>query len=53
VDLSTRLETAKHAAAEAAKVIRHYYAIQQAGNLDVEIKSDDSPVTQADLHKLL
>lgn len=48
-ELAKRLETAKLAAAEAAKVIRHYYALQQSGNLEVEIKSDASPVTQADV----
>jgi len=48
-ELEKRLETARFAAAEAAKVIRHYYQIQQAGNLEVELKSDASPVTQADV----
>ncbi len=48
-ELEKRLEVARHAAAEAAKVIRHYYRIQQQGNLEVEIKSDASPVTQADV----
>jgi histidinol-phosphatase len=47
--LTQRLEKAKEAASAAAEVIRHYYQIQQAGNLDVEIKADQSPVTQADV----
>jgi len=48
-ELEKRLEIARLAAAEAAKVIRHYYQIQQQGELEVEIKSDASPVTQADV----
>jgi len=47
--LSLRLEKAKEAAKAAAKVINQYYKIQQSGELSVEIKPDDSPVTQADV----
>lgn len=39
-----KLKVARDAAAAAAEVIRHYYG----RDIDVEIKSDDSPVTVAD-----
>ena len=47
--LELRLDKAKEAAAAAAEVIRHYYKIQQDGNLAIELKDDESPVTQADV----
>jgi len=47
--LTQRLEKAKEAAEAAALVIKQYYKIQQSGDLSVELKSDDSPVTQADI----
>ncbi|NNM13724.1 MAG: inositol-phosphate phosphatase [Gammaproteobacteria bacterium] len=47
--LESRLIKAKQAATAAAEVIRHYYDIQLAGKLEVELKSDASPVTQADI----
>jgi len=47
--LKQRLEKAKQAAKAAAEVIKYYYTIQQNGELSVELKSDDSPVTQADI----
>lgn len=47
--LEQRLSKAKEAASAAAGVIRHYYKIQQDGKLAVELKDDESPVTQADI----
>ena len=47
--LTIRLRKAQEAAQAAAEVIRHYYKIQQDGELSVELKDDDSPVTQADV----
>ena len=47
--LTLRLRKAQEAAQAAAKVIRHYYKIQQDGELLVDLKEDDSPVTQADI----
>ena len=47
--LTTRLRKAQEAAQAAAAVIRHYYKIQQDGELLVDLKDDDSPVTQADV----
>lgn len=47
--LESRLVKAKQAAEAAADVIRYYYKIQQDGKLAVELKEDESPVTQADV----
>lgn len=43
------LDKAKEAAAAAADVIRHYYYEEGGSTLDVTMKSDHSPVTQADV----
>lgn len=45
LSLSAALETAKKAAKAAEEVIRRYYET----DLDVDVKSDNSPVTQADI----
>ncbi len=45
LSLTALLETAKEAAIAAESVIRKYYET----DLDVEVKSDNSPVTQADI----
>jgi len=47
--IEKRLDVAKIAAAEAAKLIRQYYQLQKEGRLGVELKADTSPVTQADI----
>ncbi len=44
-ELTDRLELALHMAAEASQLIMRYY---QTGNLSVESKTDESPVTIAD-----